>query len=122
MMAVIDHHDRRRREAEAEAENQRDGRYDWVFLDVRTSQPAPTLSEASVLIPREPDPRLLQSAADTLRPSLNVIEAAVLVWMIRRDNRTLTQMAADVGISKGYASKVQAKLWNRLRPLLGNTG
>jgi len=118
MKAVIDHHDRRRREAEQEAENQRCGHYEPVFLEVRQFETAPTLSDASVLIAKSPDPKLLQSAADALRPSLSELEASVLYWMVHPTGRTMTQMAAEANISKGYASKLRVKLWNRLQPLL----
>jgi hypothetical protein len=44
--------------------------------------------------------------AEPLRP----IEIAILNWMIDPRGLTLTQIAANNGISKGYASKLRYRL------------
>jgi DNA-directed RNA polymerase specialized sigma subunit len=132
MRAVIADDDRRRREAEQEAENQRNGDYAPVFLEARPFSPESVSKPSSILIPaaqvriendfaelKRPEQRkrlhdLYRGAAAALQPSLSVIEGAVLHWMMRPGGRTQAQMAADIGISKGYASK----LVDRLQPQL----
>jgi hypothetical protein len=51
-------------------------------------------------------PFLLKLDRHQLRPA----EGAVLDWMLDPAGRTLSQVAADVGISKGYASKLRYRL------------
>jgi hypothetical protein len=45
--------------------------------------------------------------------SLRLIEKAVLDWMLGPDGRNLSEVAAWIGVSKGYASKVRYKLLHK---------
>ena len=117
MRAVIDHHERRQREIAQEAENQKNGNYDSVFFDTRPF--GPESKPATPLFVWE-QRQLLQSAVYALRPSLNTVEVAVLRWMLRPAGRTQTQMAAEIGISKGYASKKVAELREKISLIIRN--
>jgi hypothetical protein len=46
--------------------------------------------------------------------SLRLVEKATLDWMIEPDGRTLPQVAAWIGCTKGYASKVRYKLLHKI--------
>ena len=53
------------------------------------------------------------------RPFMNAIETVVADWMMGvlsgTDTRSLVQFADDQGISKGYASKLRAKLAEKVK-------
>jgi hypothetical protein len=144
MRAVIAHNDRRQREAEQEAENQRNGDYGPVFLEPRdtlrpdvqfrppktraTPKPnvpkPPRISEKPDLgrldqvlcdLPQEDRLALLLGAGEDLRPSLDTRDCVILDWLFRPRGRTLTALAGEIDITKGYASKLQGKILDRLR-------
>jgi hypothetical protein len=51
------------------------------------------------------------------KDSLRLAEKAVLDWMIEPDGRKLSQVAAWVGVSKGYASKIRYRLLHKSHSL-----
>jgi hypothetical protein len=42
-------------------------------------------------------------------------DCAILDWLFRPRGRTLTALAGEIDITKGYASKLQGKILDRLR-------
>ena len=55
---------------------------------------------------------LLMGAAETL--SLDDRERAVLDWLLDPRDRTLTALATEIDITKGYASKLRGRVLNLL--------
>ena len=51
------------------------------------------------------------------RQSLRLTEKAVLDWMIEPEGRTLCQVAAWIGVTKGYASKIRYRLLHKSHAL-----
>jgi hypothetical protein len=142
MRAVIAHGERCQREADREAENQRNGDYRSVFLEAHDTlrpdiqfrplkeQAAPKLdaskpvSESRDLTRLDPVLReysqgdraaLLVGAAEAMRPSLDKRECAILDWLLNPHRRNLTALAKQVGITKGYASKLRGRVLDLLR-------
>jgi hypothetical protein len=129
--------------AEQEAENQRNGDYDPVFLqpretlrpDIQFRSPRTRSTKPNVPKPirisEKPDLRrldpvlcevteedrlaLLLGAVEALRPSLDDKARAVLDWLLRPQERTLTALAGEIGITKGHASKLQGRVLEGLR-------
>jgi hypothetical protein len=142
MRAVIAHNERMEREADQEAENRRAGDYSPVFLepradlqpDIQISQPRQRTTKPNVPKPvrisEKPDIRrldpileqfdhservaLLTAAAEALRPALDDKEGAILDWLLSPRDRTLTAVAGEIDITKGYASKLQGKILGKL--------
>ena len=125
--------------ADQEAENQRRGDYSPVFLEarhtlkpdiqIRPPKTAVTLrrhkpSEKPDLERLDPVLRehhkdreaLLAGAAEALRPSLDDRERAILDWLLAPQDRTLTALASEIDITKGYASKLKARLKATIPP------
>jgi len=57
---------------------------------------------------------LLAGAAEALRPSLDDRERAILDWLLNPQDRTLTALASEIDITKGYASKLKGRILNQL--------
>ena len=51
------------------------------------------------------------------RQSLRLVEKAVLDWMIEPGDRTLSQVADWIGVTKGYASKIRYRLLHKSHAL-----
>src|SRR5262249_24394572 len=128
--AVVAHNERCQREPDQEAENQRSGDYTPVFLEGRdTLKPdiqfrppkkavtpprhkpseKPDLERLDPILREHHEDReaLLAGAAEALRPSLDNRERAILDWLLNPEDRTLTALANEIDITKGYASKLK---------------
>src|SRR5262249_27840699 len=57
---------------------------------------------------------LLAGAVEDLRPSLDDRERAILDWLLNPQDRTLTALASEIDITKGYASKLRGRILNQL--------
>ena len=142
MRAVIAHGERIEREAEQEAENQRNGDYEPVFLEAHDTlrpdiqfrrpkpQPKSPAKPRRPIISERPDLTrlsrvlseytdedrlgLLFGAAELLRPALDVRERAILDWLLNPGDRTLTAVAKEIGITKSYASKLRGRVLDLL--------
>lgn len=142
MRAVVAHGERLQREADQEAENQQGGNYNPVFLEARDGLRAgiktrqqkkrataklytrpPRISEDPDLSRLDPVLReyshadrvaLLVGAAEALRPSLDDKARAVLDWLLDPRERNLTALAAEIDITKGYASKLRGRVLDLL--------
>src|SRR5262249_36463438 len=57
---------------------------------------------------------LMAGAAEALRPSLDDRERAILDWLLNPQDRTLTALASEIDITKGYASKLRGRILNQL--------
>jgi len=135
--AIVAHNERRQREADQEAENQRNGDYAPVFLEARdtlkpdiqfrppkkTATPRrhkpsekPDLERLDPILREHHEDReaLLAGAAEALRPSLDDRERAILDWLLNPQDRTLTALASEIDITKGYASKLKGRILNQL--------
>ena len=53
---------------------------------------------------------LLFGAAELLRPALNVWQRAILDWLLDPQDRTLTDLAGEIDITKGWASKLRGRV------------
>jgi len=156
MRAVIDHQERRQREADQEVENQRAGSHAPVFLptkdmgaDVRTykGRKPPkhypdhmpmmrlddayshsdewkgtlhdTIAAGRTVSDAEQQDRLIRDAVTAERPFLSKNELPVLDWIEAQlqgtDKRLLVQVARDLGITKGAASKIKNRLIKKLQ-------
>jgi len=120
-----------------EAENQRSGDYAPVFLEARdTLKPdiqfrppkkaatprrhkpseKPDLERLDPVLREHHEDReaLMAGAAEALRPSLDDRERAILDWLLNPQDRTLTALASEIDITKGYASKLRGRILNQL--------
>jgi hypothetical protein len=160
MRAVIDHSERRQREANREAENRQNGDYGPVFLDVadqkadvkfykgrrpprfrQDRKPMARLDDAyshddewvgrlsdtivaGGAIPETFDERLVIDAANEERPFLSERELAALDWSLGllngTDHRSLVQFADDQGMTKGGASKLRDRVWEKIEQRVKN--
>src|SRR5262249_30263460 len=57
---------------------------------------------------------LLAGAAEALRPALDDRECTILDWLLNPYRCTLTALASELDITKGYASKLQGKILNKI--------
>jgi hypothetical protein len=150
MRAVLAHNERMERELDQEAENRRAGDYNSVFLESRAPDelcpdiqiPQPRYRTTKPNIPKtkiseKPDIQrldpileqfdhsqrvaLLTGAAESLRPALDVKEGAILDWLLSPRDRTLTAVAGEIDITKGYASKIQGKVLRKLHKRMSVT-
>ena len=135
--ANVAHNERRQREADQEAENQRRGDYSPVFLEARdTLKPdiqfrppkkaatprrhkpseKPDLERLDPILREHHEDReaLMAGAVEALRPSLDDRDRAILNWMLKPQDRTLTALASGIDITKGYASKLKGRILNQL--------
>jgi hypothetical protein len=64
------------------------------------------------------DERMIVDAATAERPFLSKHEMAMLDWLLGllygADRRSLVQLAADQGISRGYASKLKERVIKKI--------
>ena len=127
-----------------EAENQRSGDYAPVFLEARdTLKPdiqfrppkkaatprrhkpseKPDLERLDPVLREHHEDReaLMAGAAEALRPSLDDRERAILDWLLNPQDRTLTALASEIDITKGYASKLKGRILNQLEKLMTAT-
>ena len=138
MRAVIAHGERQQREADQEQRTRKTGittRCFWMCMTgyglastttrepnkPKLYSPPPRISEAPDLKRLDPVLRqyshpqrlaLLMGAAETL--SLDDRERAVLDWLLDPRDRTLTALATEIDITKGYASKLRGRVLNLL--------
>ena len=64
---------------------------------------------------------LLIGAADALRPSLDDKERAILDWLLDDRPCTLSMLAKEIDITKGYASKLRGRVLDRLEKRMKST-
>ena len=146
--AVVAHNERVQRELDQEAENQRNGDYNSVFLeprdalqpDIRIPMPRHRTTNPNVpktRVSEKPDLQrldpilqefdhaerlaLLTGAAEALRPSLDDKEGAVLDWLLNPQASTLTDLAREMDITKGWASKLQGRILRKLHKKMSGT-
>jgi hypothetical protein len=148
MRAVIAHNERMERELDQEAKNRRVGDYNSVFLEPRDELqpviqiPQPRYRTTNPNTPRtriseKPDVQrldpileefdhferlaLLTGAAEVLRPALDDKEGAILDWLLKPQDRTLTAVAGGIDITKGWASKLQGRILRKLHKKMSAT-
>ena len=174
LRAIVDLRKRNQREADQEAENQKNGDWRAVFLEVRPShidiafykgkkppkfKPTSalrfvslsehyehedgwvgslydtvadgshaddlrdTLADIAALPPEQKDKMAPFVAArlaiiEAERQFMNPNESKMLDWMLDHGGRSQGQAAAEIGITKGYASKIVGRITDTLRRVL----
>src|SRR5262249_47816169 len=64
---------------------------------------------------------LLVGAAEALRPALDDRECTILDWLLNPYRCTLTALASELDITKGYASKLQGRILNKIHKKMSAT-